>query len=80
MNSRLIRERWYETTKPFDFRLSDGTRVTVAHPDFMAMIPGQIIVAEKSGRIHRIEPLHVVAVEDGPPGKAKAKANGKRSR
>lgn len=80
MNSRLIRERWYESTKPFFFRLSDGTRVTVMHPDFMAMGAGQIIVMEKSGRVHRIDPLHVVAMEDAPPGKSRSKANGKRPR
>lgn len=65
MNSSLIRERWHETTTPFVFRLSDGTRVPVAHPDFMMMIPGQIIVSSKTGSLTRIDPLHVVAIEDG---------------
>lgn len=45
MNSNLIHQRWHETTSPFVFRLSDGTRMPVAHPDFMIMIPGQIIVS-----------------------------------
>ena len=77
MNSQLIRERWHESTKPFIFRLSDGTRVAVDHPDFMAMVPGQIIVASKRGRVTRVDPLHVVAIEE--PSLKKSKANGKRS-
>src|SRR6266542_1574198 len=40
MNSQRIRERWHRDTRPFVFRLSDGTRVPVAHPDFMMMPPG----------------------------------------
>lgn len=76
MNSNLIRQRWHETTMPFVFRLSDGTRVAVAHPDFMMMIPGQIIVSSKKGSLTRIDPLHVVAIEEGL---AKAKRNGKGS-
>lgn len=77
MNSTLIRERWHRGVEPFVFRLSGGTRVPVAHPDFMAMIPGQIVVIEpKTGNITRIDPLHVVAIED----LARKKSNGKRSR
>lgn len=76
MNSNLIRQRWHETTTPFVFRLSDGTRVPVAHPDFMMMIPGQIIVSSKTGQLTRIDPLHVVAIEEGA---SKAKRNGKTS-
>ena len=80
MNSQLIRERWHRDTKPFVFRLSDGTRVPVAHPDFMSMPPGfgLIIVFERHGRETRIDPLHVVAIEEVRPGKVKA--NGKRRR
>ena len=78
MNSQLIRERWHRDTKPFVFRLSDGTRVPVVHPDFMAMAPGQIFVIGKTGRVTYIDPLHVVAIEEGP--QKRAKSNGKRRR
>ena len=78
MNSQLIRERWHRDTKPFVFRLSDGLRVTVAHPDFMAMAPGQIYVIEKSERVVFIDPLRVVAMEEA--SHKKAKVNGKRGR
>ena len=80
MNSQRIRERWHRDTKPFTLRLSDGTRVPVAHPDFMMMPPGMglIIVFGKKGDETRIDPLHVVAIEEPPP--SKSKANGKRRR
>jgi len=80
MNSKLIRERWQRNTRPFLFRLTDGSRVQVPHPDFMAMPPGlgAFIVFDKSGGEIRIDPLHVVAIEESTGGKSKA--NGKRSR
>jgi hypothetical protein len=76
MNSNLIRERWQRDTNPFVFRLSDGTRVPVAHPDFMFMPPGfgLIIVFNKKGRETRIDPLRVVAIEESSKS---SKSNGK---
>jgi len=76
MNSQLIRERLNQTTKPFVFRLSDGTRVPVLHPDFVAAAPGQVVVIGRSGGLTRIDPLHVVAMEESPP--SRSKSNGKR--
>jgi hypothetical protein len=78
MNARLIRERWQQDTMPFVFRLSDGTRVRVEHPDFMMMPPGigLVVVFDRKGRETRIDPLHVVAIEETPP--KKSRSNGKR--
>ena len=80
MNSQRIRERWHRDTRPFVFRLSDGTRVPVAHPDFMMMPPGfgLIIVFGRKGGETRIDALRVVAIEEVPP--RRAEANGKRRR
>lgn len=77
MNSNRIRERWQQDTRPFTLRLSDGSRVPVAHPDFMMMPPGAglIVVYGRRGGITQIDPLHVVAIEDTPV--KKSKANGK---
>ena len=78
MNTNLIRERLHRDTKPFVLRLSDGTRVPVAHPDFAAISPGQVVVIEqKTEGITRVDPLHIVAIEELP---AKSKTNGKHSR
>jgi len=80
MNSQLIRDRWHRDTKPFVFRLNGGMRVPVAHPDFMSMPPGfgLIVVFEKGGRQTRIDPLHVVAIEEVLPRKLKGNGKGRR--
>ena len=78
MNSNLIRECLNRDTKPFVFRLSDGTRVPVAHPDLAAATPGLVVVVGKNYAVTNIDPLHVVAIEEAPP--KKSKANGKPSR
>lgn len=74
MNSNLIRERLNRDTRPFVFRLSDDSRVPVAHPDFVAVAPGIVIVidAKTQAQTH-IDPLHVVAIEE----KRHTKSNGK---
>ena len=77
MNSKLISQRINTVTSPFVFRLSDGTRVPVVHPDFVAVSPGQIIVIAEDEALTRIDPLHVVAIEELPP---KKRNNGKRAR
>jgi hypothetical protein len=78
MNSNLIRERLNRDTKPFGFRLSDGSRVPVAHPDFVAVSPGQVAgIDPKTEGITRIDPLHVGAIEEPRPAN---KQNGKHSR
>ncbi|HEV2327872.1 MAG TPA: hypothetical protein VGY56_03680 [Verrucomicrobiae bacterium] len=78
MNSNLVRERLNRDTKPFVLRLSDGTRVLVAHPDFAAVSPGHVAVIDsKTEGVTRIDPLHVVAIEEPP---IKTRTNGKHSR
>lgn len=77
MNSKLIRERINTTPTPFVFRLSDGTRVPVIHPDFVAVSPGQVLVIARNESVTKIDPLHVVAIEELPP---KKRSNGQRSR
>ena len=75
MNSKLISQRINSDPSPFVFRLSNGTRVPVIHPDFVAVSPGQVLVIGKDESITKIDPLHVVAIEErrrkkpNPPGK-----------
>lgn len=74
MNSQLIRERLNAETAPFFFRLSDGTRVHVAHPDFVAVSPGLVIVIDaKTQAVTKIDPLHVVALEEAPAAKSRGR-------
>jgi len=76
MNSKLISQRINSNPSPFVFRLSDGTRVPVAHPDFVAVSPGQVLVIAKDESVTRIDPLHVVAIEESRP---KKRSNGQSS-
>ena len=69
MNSRLISQRVNSDPAPFVLRLSDGTRVNVSHPDFVAVSPGQILVIGSDESVTKIDPPHVVAIEEQPPKK-----------
>ena len=73
MNSDLIRQRLNRDTKPFVLRLSDGTRVAVAHPDFAAATPGLIVVVGKNYSVTNIDPLPVVDIEDPPPKRTRSR-------
>ena len=64
MNTKLISQRVNSDPAPFVFQLSDGTRVPVAHPDFVAVSPGQVLVIGKDESVTRIDPLHIVAIEE----------------
>jgi hypothetical protein len=69
MNSTLIRQRINSDPNPFVLRLSDGTRVSVMHPDFVAVSPGQVLVIAPDESVTKIDPLHVVAIEEPPAAK-----------
>ena len=69
MNSALISQRINSDASPFVLRLSDGTRVPVTHPDFVAVSPGQVLVIGPDESVTKIDPLHVVAIEEAPPKK-----------
>ncbi|HWX22932.1 MAG TPA: hypothetical protein VN578_23775 [Candidatus Binatia bacterium] len=70
MNTQLIRQRLNQDTRPFVLRLSDGTSVRVAHPDFVAVVPGLIHVLDTDYSVTKVDPLHVVTIEEPRPRKA----------
>jgi hypothetical protein len=72
MNSQLIRQRINSSNDPFVLRLSDGTRVLVGHPDFVAVSPGQVLVIAKDESVTKIDPLHIVAIEEKPLKKSRS--------
>jgi hypothetical protein len=69
MNSSLIIQRINSDASPFILRLCDGTRVPVLNPDFIAVSPAQVLVIGPDESVTRIDPLHVVAIEEAPPRK-----------
>ncbi len=79
MNSKLISLRLNSNPGPFVFRLSDGSRVPVLHPDFVAVSPGQVLVIGSDEGVTKIDPLHVVAIEEAPSKKRKPLGRNKKS-
>lgn len=71
MNTALIRQRLNSDSSPFVLRLSDGARVRVIHPDFVAVSPGQVVVLAPDDSETKIDPLHVVAIEEVPPKRSR---------
>lgn len=69
MNSTLISQRINSDASPFILRLGDGTRVAVLHPDFIAVSQNQVLVIGPDESVTKIDPLHVVAIEEAPPRK-----------
>ena len=69
MNSTLISQRINSDTSPFILRLGDGSRVAVLHSDFIAVSPSQVLVIGPDESVTKIDPLHVVAIEEAPPRK-----------
>ena len=59
-----IKKRLENGLTPFALGLSDGRRFVVPHRDFIAISPKTIVVIDKDELAVRINPLHVVSVED----------------
>lgn len=79
MNRELISQRLNSNSAPFVFRLSDGSRVPVLHPDFVAVSPGQVVVIGPDEDLTRIDSLHVVAIEEVSSKKRKPLGRNKKS-
>lgn len=70
MNVESIRSRaTAEDFKPFALITFSGHKYPVPHPDFLFLTQRTVIVADNRGYVINIDPLHVVGLEDIPPGK-----------
>ena len=75
LNLKVIRERLHtEPFTPFEMRLTDGRRVPVVHPDFVALGGSVVVVTDETDGVREVDALHVVSLD--PLSKAK-KRNGK---
>jgi hypothetical protein len=54
------------TVESFLIRLSDGRRIEVAHPDFIAVGGNVAIVLDQKGLSKKIDARHIVSMEDVP--------------
>ena len=66
MTVEQIRERLAEGVDPFLLRLSDGRKIEVPHPDFIAVGGNVVVVVDQNGLSKKIDVHHIVSVEDLP--------------
>jgi len=64
VNLDQIRQRTEYGAKPFSLQLSDGRRVPVPHPDFVALGLNVIVVIGENDRVITIDPHHIVTIEE----------------
>ncbi len=64
MNVDQVKQR-AQRTKPFALQLSNGRRVEVPHPDFVAIGSNIIIVIDENDQVTTIDPHHIVSIEEG---------------
>ena len=61
-----IRERLSNGFEPFLLRLTDGRRIEVPHPDFIAVGKHVVVVLDRNDAARKIDVLHIVSIEDLP--------------
>ena len=75
LSLKTIRERLHKVPfKPFEMRLTDGRRVPVVHPDFVALGGSVVVVMDEEDGVQEVDALHVVSLD--PISKSR-KRNGK---
>ena len=64
LNMKTIRERLHKVPfKPFEMRLTDGRRVPVLHPDFVALGGSVVVITDETDGVREVDALHVVSLE-----------------
>lgn len=53
--------------KPFRMLLSDGTKIPVPHPEFVALGRNVVLAVGENDRAFTLDPTHIVALEDMRP-------------
>lgn len=64
MNVENVRKRLREEFTPFVIRLSDGRKLPVPHPDYIAIGRHMVIVIDDEDFSIKIDPLHIVSLDD----------------
>ena len=76
LNVKTIRDRLFQAPfKPFVIRLTDGRKILVDHPEFVAVGGSVVLVTDLEDNVRRLDSLHIVSLDDVPP--KKIKSNGK---
>ena len=64
MNIEQIRQRLASGFKPFTLCLSDGRKLAVAHPAFVAVGRRVVVVIGQGDRVNTVDPVHIVSIGD----------------
>ena len=67
MDTENIKEKLSNGFQPFILCLSDGRRFQVPHQDFIAVSRKVVVVIDQMERVHSLNPLHIVSIEEDPP-------------
>ena len=74
LNVKTIRERLNVVPfAPFRICLSDGRRILVKHPDFVAIGGSVVLVTDSEDSVQRLDSLHIVSLDDVRPKKHNGK-------
>jgi hypothetical protein len=68
-----------EPFEPFEISLADGRRLSVPHPDFVALTPRRVIVGAADDSWSVVEPLLIVSL-DFPKPKVKRRNGSPRKK
>ncbi|HXT12937.1 MAG TPA: hypothetical protein VN873_15350 [Candidatus Angelobacter sp.] len=65
LNTQTIRERLHQTPfTPFKICLSDGRRIAVQHPDFVAIGGSVVLITDRHDNIQQLDSPHTVSLDD----------------
>ncbi len=64
MNIEQIKQRLANGFKPFTLCLSDGRKLAVAHPEFVAVGRRVVVVIGHDDLINTVDPVHIVSIEE----------------
>ena len=65
LKTKTIRERLHQSPfTPFRICLSDGRRIAVQHPDFVAIGGSVVLVTDRQDNIQRLDSLHIASLDE----------------
>ena len=74
LNVKTIRDRLHQLPfKPFRICLSDGRRIRVKHPDFVAIGGGVVLVTDAADNTQWLDALHIASLDHLPAKKQNGK-------
>jgi hypothetical protein len=67
LSLKTIRDRLHQAPfTPFRLCLSDGRKILIRHPDFVAVGGSVISVTDEADNFQRVDALHIVSLDDIP--------------